>query len=215
MNRSTSKDSWPTGQDFFDAVDNGSTNHRSIENSTCGLIGEKCGKMMKTSKVFVCCMQGFGSQSRLRSVSRIEMLSNPLTEIPFDEYTLDFLDISFLDLFRTPLMKNTVSYRLNSGLWLIPKAYSSVSIGIIQSIFTAMLLFPSLRWNLKMMVSKRNLLFQGAIFRFHVKLWEGKQQHDESKKNKPSQNVSPSHLFDAQTDLLGGLILFLHESFCS
>ena len=24
-----------------------------------------------------------------------------------------------------------------------------------------------------MMVSKRNLLFQGAIFRFHVKLWEG------------------------------------------
>ena len=32
---------------------------------------------------------------------------------------------------------------------------------------------PSLTWNLKMMVSKRNLLFQGAIFRFHVKLWEG------------------------------------------
>ena len=30
----------------------------------------------------------------------------------------------------------------------------------------------SLTWNLKMMVSKRNLLFQGAIFRFHVKLWE-------------------------------------------
>ena len=24
-----------------------------------------------------------------------------------------------------------------------------------------------------MMVSNRNLLFQGAIFRFHVKLWEG------------------------------------------
>ena len=24
-----------------------------------------------------------------------------------------------------------------------------------------------------MMVSKRNLLFQGAIFRFHVKLWQG------------------------------------------
>ena len=32
---------------------------------------------------------------------------------------------------------------------------------------------PSLTWHLKMMVSKRNLLFQGAIFRFHVKLWEG------------------------------------------
>ena len=32
---------------------------------------------------------------------------------------------------------------------------------------------PSLTWNLKMMISKRNLLFQGAIFRFHVKLWEG------------------------------------------
>ena len=27
----------------------------------------------------------------------------------------------------------------------------------------------SLTWNLKMMVSKRNLLFQGLIFRFHVK----------------------------------------------
>ena len=26
------------------------------------------------------------------------------------------------------------------------------------------------------MVSKRNLLFQGAIFRFHVKLWEGKSR---------------------------------------
>ena len=32
---------------------------------------------------------------------------------------------------------------------------------------------PSLTWNLKMMVSKRNLLFQGAMLRFHVKLWEG------------------------------------------
>ena len=31
----------------------------------------------------------------------------------------------------------------------------------------------SLTWNLKMMVFKRNLLLQGAIFRFHVKLWEG------------------------------------------
>ena len=28
-------------------------------------------------------------------------------------------------------------------------------------------------WNLKRMVSKRNLLFKGAIFRFHVKIWEG------------------------------------------
>ena len=32
---------------------------------------------------------------------------------------------------------------------------------------------PSLTWNLKMMVSKRDLLFQGTISRFHVKLWEG------------------------------------------
>ena len=33
------------------------------------------------------------------------------------------------------------------------------------------LLHPwSLTWNLKMMLSKRNLLFQGLIFRFHVKL---------------------------------------------
>ena len=35
---------------------------------------------------------------------------------------------------------------------------------------------PSLRWNLKMMVSKWNILFQGVIFRFHVKLWEGMHQ---------------------------------------
>ena len=28
----------------------------------------------------------------------------------------------------------------------------------------------SLTWNLKMVVSKRNLFFQGLIFRFHVKL---------------------------------------------
>ena len=28
----------------------------------------------------------------------------------------------------------------------------------------------SLTWNLKMMISKRHLLFQGLIFRFHVKL---------------------------------------------
>ena len=34
----------------------------------------------------------------------------------------------------------------------------------------------SLTWNLKMMVSKRNLLFQGAIFRFHVKFWEGNRE---------------------------------------
>ena len=31
------------------------------------------------------------------------------------------------------------------------------------------LLPRSLTWNLKMMVSKRNLLFQGLLFRFHVK----------------------------------------------
>ena len=30
-----------------------------------------------------------------------------------------------------------------------------------------------------MMVAKRNLLFQGVIFRFHVKLWDGKVQISE------------------------------------
>ena len=33
-----------------------------------------------------------------------------------------------------------------------------------------MLHSPSWTWNLKMMVSKRNLLFQGTIFRFHVRV---------------------------------------------
>ena len=32
---------------------------------------------------------------------------------------------------------------------------------------------PSLTWNRKWWFFKRNLLFQGAVFRFHVKLWEG------------------------------------------
>ena len=41
----------------------------------------------------------------------------------------------------------------------------------INPVFFGWLPPPSLTWNLKMMVSKRNLFFQGAIFRFHVKLW--------------------------------------------
>ena len=34
---------------------------------------------------------------------------------------------------------------------------------------TTKILPRNLTWNLKMMVSKRNLLFQGLLFRFHVK----------------------------------------------
>ena len=37
---------------------------------------------------------------------------------------------------------------------------------------------PSLTWNLKMMLSNRNLLFQGLIFRFHVKLQECSQNEN-------------------------------------
>ena len=43
------------------------------------------------------------------------------------------------------------------------KHYTSFSLGNLKHP-------QSLRWNLKMMVSKRNLLFQGVIFRLHVKL---------------------------------------------
>ena len=38
-----------------------------------------------------------------------------------------------------------------------------------QIIAIAGILPRNLTWNLKMMVSKRNLLFQGLLFRFHVK----------------------------------------------
>ena len=44
-----------------------------------------------------------------------------------------------------------------------------------------------------MMVSKRNLLFQGAIFRFHVKLWEG-NLHGLFKSSKPLKfNIAPEN----------------------
>ena len=40
---------------------------------------------------------------------------------------------------------------------------------ILNRFSTSMFLPRNLTWNLKMMVSKRNHLFQGLIFRFHVK----------------------------------------------
>ena len=53
------------------------------------------------------------------------------------------------------------------------------------------LLPASLTWNLKMMVSIRNLLFQGVIFRFHVKLWEGIPKND----HLPTTSFQPDSLF--------------------
>ena len=47
---------------------------------------------------------------------------------------------------------------------------SSFSQGLNKRVLITTLHHQSLTWNLKMMVCNRNLLFQGAIFRFHVKL---------------------------------------------
>ena len=55
-----------------------------------------------------------------------------------------------------------------TGVFLHPRQKWSYSYGPLYLHST------SLTWNLKMMVSKRNLLFQGTIFGFHVKLWEGR-----------------------------------------
>ena len=45
---------------------------------------------------------------------------------------------------------------------------------------------PKFNMEPRMMVSERNLLFQGAIFRFHVKLWEGiRLENEESATNPP------------------------------
>ena len=45
-----------------------------------------------------------------------------------------------------------------------------------------------------MMVVKRNLLFQGAIFGFHVKLWEGRFSH-------PARYVAPQFRRDREVVL--------------
>ena len=60
------------------------------------------------------------------------------------------------------------------GRQFVKKPARSVVVGIATMVFwLGRLHSPSLTWNLKMMVSKRNLLFRGTIFRFYVKLWEG------------------------------------------
>ena len=50
------------------------------------------------------------------------------------------------------------------------------------------LLPPNSTWNLKMMVSKRNLLFQGLLFRFHVEFQECINLNKRHPKIYPSQD---------------------------
>ena len=78
---------------------------------------------------------------------------------------------------KTPSLKQkATSLPLKLGLYKRPQLGRKFQLNQLTIIFQGRsCLFqevpsPSLRWNLKMMVSNRNLLFQGLIFRFHVKL---------------------------------------------
>ena len=46
--------------------------------------------------------------------------------------------------------------------------FQGVAIGFLVELLRKMIHPQKLTWNLEMMVSNRNLLFQGSIFRFHV-----------------------------------------------
>ena len=69
------------------------------------------------------------------------------------------------------------SFLLAKGSTLIWSRLQLILDDFLVNAFESRLYSPSLTWNLKMMVSKKespwNLLFQGAIFRFHMKLLEG------------------------------------------
>lgn len=64
----------------------------------------------------------------------------------------------------------TKDLRLNHRVLSMKNLFFGESVAVIHNFWTR---YTHLRWNLKMMVSNRNLLFQGATFRFHVKLWQG------------------------------------------
>ena len=61
-----------------------------------------------------------------------------------------------------------------------------------------------LTWNLERMVCNRNLLFQGVIFRFHIKLWQG------IKIGLPKRNVV--FLAGYTTGSMGRLYIYIHEN---
>ncbi len=58
-------------------------------------------------------------------------------------------------------------HRLGAGHWL-PYSLEEVMVGGFYISGKITIHPPKLTWNLAMMVSNRNLLFQGSIFRFHV-----------------------------------------------
>ena len=81
---------------------------------------------------------------------------------------------------RLEKRQNYMGISKNSGT---PKSSISIGFSIINHPFwgtrgtpifgNTHIPSPSLTWKLNMIVSRRNLVFQGAIFRFHVRLWEG------------------------------------------
>ena len=75
----------------------------------------------------------------------------------------------FSDLFGLFFLGIGYTLLIRSQLKLfIPRAQQPRR-DILRTVTSAKVPPWSLTWNLKMMVSKRNLLFQGLIFRFHVK----------------------------------------------
>ncbi len=103
--------------------------------------------------------------------------SPPKKKRPMD-FWLEFP--RFNGIFSQPQKNIGVSHRSQSHgncRWSAPQLLSFASalpscfFKCCELVWFASLLLPrSLTWKLKMMVSKRNLFFQGLIFRFHVKL---------------------------------------------
>ena len=61
-------------------------------------------------------------------------------------------------------------YRFKVTFWLLTTIVKAATLGILAKGEMEWNVLPrNLTWNLKMMVSKRNHLFQGLLFRFHVK----------------------------------------------
>ena len=100
---------------------------------------------------------------------RLEMVRRDLRRIPFFPRSMIF-GVYLLIFLGSWMITWTMFLRsvqlLNFGVGGQPKA-PQTNKNMVK------ICTPRKTWNLKLMVSKRNLPFQGAIFRFHLKLWEG------------------------------------------
>ena len=76
------------------------------------------------------------------------------------------------------------------------------------------LLPRNLTWNLKMMVSKRNLLFQGLLFRFMLNFRGVTARGPENSRNPKRKGSSPHHHFAGIMLAFGSALSFIWKS-CS